>query len=348
VSKINLLRRLALGAAATLATAVPPASAAPAPPQLVVVLSYQVDPELHGCKGEAEFRDSVIKQLGYDPFRTEAAHRVLAQVSKSESGIEGRLAWADANGNPEGERRLASLGQDCGGFLKNMAFAIAVQIQLMSSTESGSSNSAAPAASPTTQSPPKPPPPKPPPPTLPPKPVPAVVRASPAGGSAAKWSLALGAGPIAELGVVPSLAEGFRLFAAARGSALSLELSPELTLPVTFRRADGTGFSATSYAASLVPCARRGRLAMCAVGMLGVLAVRGFGVDDARSPSSMTAKAGLRLAFDQPVSEHLALGAHADGLATLTPRTVLLNDVPVWTTPNLGLMVGIDLAVLLP
>jgi hypothetical protein len=343
VSKINLLRRLALGAAATLATTVPPANAAPAPPQLVVVLSYQVDPELHGCKSEAEFRDSVIKQLGYDPFRTEAAHRVLAEVSETESGIEGRLAWADANGNPEGERRLASLGQDCGGFLKNMAFAIAVQIQLMSSTESGSSNSAAP-ASPTRRSPAPPPPP----PTLPPKPVP-VVRASPkAGGSAAKWSLALGAGPIAEFGVVPSLAEGFRLFAAARGSALSLELSPELTLPVTFRRADGTGFSASSYAATLVPCARRGGLGLCAVGMLGVLAVRGFGVDDARSPSSMMAKAGLRLAFDQPLSEHLALGAHADGLATLTTRTVLLNEVPVWTTPKLGLMVGIDLAVLLP
>ena len=87
---------------------------------------------------------------------------------------------------------------------------------------------------------------------------------------------------------------------------------------------------------------------MCAVGMLGVLAVRGFGVDDARSPSSFVARAGLRLAFDQPLSKHWALGAHADALATLTPRTVLLNEVPVWSTPKLGLTVGIDLAVLLP
>jgi hypothetical protein len=338
VSKLNSLRRLALGAVATVAITATSAGAAPAPPQLVVVLSYQLDPELHGCTSEAEFRDSVVKQLGYDPFRSEAAHRVVAEVSETESGIEGRLAWADANGNPEGERRLSSQGQDCGGFLKNMAFAIAVQIQLMSSTESGSSSSAAPAS-------PIAPPPK----TSPPPKTTPVAPASPKpGGPTPKWSLALGAGPIAELGVVPSMAGGFRLFAAARGNTLSLELSPELTLPVTFRRADGTGFSATSYAATLVPCARRGRLALCAVGMLGVLAVRGFGVDDARSPSSFVARAGLRLAFDQPLSEHLALGAHADGLATLTPRTVLLNEVPVWTTPNLGLMVGIDLAVLLP
>ncbi len=159
MSKLNLLRRFALAAAATLATTATPARAAPAAPQLVVVLSYRVDPELHGCTGEAEFRDSVVKQLGYDPFRSEAAHRVVVEVSETESGIDGRLAWADANGNPEGERRLASLGQDCGGFLKNMAFAIAVQIQLMSSIESGSSSSAAPTAPTTT--PVTPPPPKP-------------------------------------------------------------------------------------------------------------------------------------------------------------------------------------------
>lgn len=336
MSKINSLRRLVVGVvAAALAATAAPASAAPEPPQLVVVLSYQVDPELHGCTGEAEFRNSVVKQLGYDPFRSEAEHRVVAEVSETESGIEGRLVWADSNGNPEGERRLSSQGHDCGAFLRNMAFAIAVQIQLMSSTESDSSTNTAPA------SPVTPPPP-------PPKPAPAVRPTPKPAATARKWSLALGAGPIAELGVVPSLAEGFRLFAAARGSALSLELSPEVTLPVKLRRADGTGFSATSYAATLVPCARRSRLAVCAVGMLGVLAVRGFGVDDARSPSSIVAKAGLRLAFDQPLSRHWALGAHADGTRTLTPRTVLLNEVPVWTTPKLGLMVGIDLAVLLP
>jgi hypothetical protein len=205
----------------------------------------------------------------------------------------------------------------------------------MSSTESDSSSSAPPSHSIT------PPPPK-------PKPAP-VVRVTPEPAPPArKWSVVLGAGPIAELGVAPSLAQGFRLFAAARGSALSLELSPEVTLPVTLRRADGTGFSATSYAATLVPCARRGRLALCAVGMIGVLAVRGFGVDDARSPTSFVARAGLRLACDQPLSRHWTLGAHADGLTTLTPRTVLLNEVPVWTTPDLGLTIGLDLAVLLP
>jgi hypothetical protein len=317
---------------ASVAATATPASAATESPRLVVVLSYQVDPELHGCTGETEFRDSVVKQLGYDPFRSEAAHRVVAEVSETESGIEGRLAWADSNGNPEGERRLSSLGQDCSGFLKSMAFAMAVQIQLMSSTESASS--APPASAP--QAPP-------------PKPAPVAVRATqepPA--STQKWSFAVGAGPVAELGVLPSLAAGLRLFAAAREGALSLELSPEVSLPVTLRRADGTGISATSYAATLVPCARRGRLALCAVGMLGVLAVRGLGVDDARSPSSFVARAGLRLAFEQPLSRHWALGAHADGLARLMPRTVLLNEIPVWTTPNLGLMVGIDFALLLP
>jgi hypothetical protein len=144
------------------------------------------------------------------------------------------------------------------------------------------------------------------------------------------------------------LAEGFRLFAAVRSGSLSLELSPELTFPVTWRRDDGSGFSVTTRALTLVPCVRRAHFALCAVGMLGVLAVHGFGVDDARSPSSFVAKAGLRLAFDQPLSRRWALAAHADGLGMLTPRTVSLNEVPVWTTPNLGLQAGIDLTVLLP
>jgi len=160
--------------------------------------------------------------------------------------------------------------------------------------------------------------------------------------------VALGAGPTAELAVLPSLAAGFRLFAALRSSRLALELAPEVTLPVSLRRADGSGFSATSYGVTLSPCLRDAALAVCGVGTLGLLDVQGFGVDDARSPSSIVVKAGLRLAFDQAVSRRWTFGAHFDSLATLTPRTVLLNEVPVWSTPRLGLRLGIDLGLLLP
>jgi hypothetical protein len=160
--------------------------------------------------------------------------------------------------------------------------------------------------------------------------------------------VALGAGASAELTVLPSLADGFRLFVALRSRQFALELAPEVTLPVSLRRAAGSGFSATSYGIALSPCVRGAALAVCGLGTLGVLAVHGFGVDDARSPSAVVAKAGLRLAFEQAVSRRWTFGAHLDGLATLTPRTILLNEVPVWSTPRLGLRLGIDLGLLLP
>ena len=325
-----------LAVAASIASAAP-ATADPPPPRLFVTLGYKIDPGLHGCPGEVEFRDSVVKQLGYDPFRDDATHRVVAKVADSESGIEGRIEWTDAMGKKEGERRLASPDRDCGEVSRGMVFAIAVQIQLLSSAAATAPAPAptplpcAPCAQPTPVVPEKPVAPE------KPRPVP------PAPG----WWGAVGIGPTAELGVAPSLAAGLRLFASLRFNDLSLEVGPEAILPVTMRRSDGTGFSTTTLAATAVPCGHLDRWALCAIGMLGLLAVHGFGVDDPLSPSSSIGRVGVRLAFDQPVPPRWLGTVHVDGLATLTPRTVSLNELPVWTTPTLALIVGIDLAVLL-
>jgi hypothetical protein len=298
--------------------------------QLSVVLAYDVDAALHGCPSESEFRDSIIKQLGYDPFRTEAAHHVVAEVKDSEGGVEGRIAWTDAVGNKEGERHLVSTRRDCGEFIRGMTFAIAVQIQILNSSGTASPTGAitTPAAeAPVATAIPKPSVPVPP-------------------AAAAKERLSLGIGPTADLGGAPSWSGGGRLFGALRYNMLSLELGAELTLPVTLRRPDGTGFSTTTFGATLAPCLHRDRFALCGVGSLGLLHVQGFGVDDAHSPSSPAGKAGLRLAFDEPLSQRWTIAGHVDGLATLTPRTVYLNAMPVWTTPPLALIVGLDLAVL--
>jgi len=300
------------------------------PTRLWAVLTYSVDPEMTGCPAEAEFRESVASQLGYDPFRSDATHRIIAEVNASGEGIDGRLLWTDAHGQPEGERRLVSAVRNCGEFVKEMTFALAVQIQLLSTAS---------AEAPTAPAPPPPPapPPSPPPLSAPPSPAkPAAALAAPA--------VFLGVGPTGEAGIVPSFTGGLRLFAGVRRGVLSMEMAAEATLPITLRQADGTGFSATAFGATLAPCGHRGPLALCAVGMLGLLDVRGFGVDDPRSPSSLVARVGLRLAFDEPLSLHWAAGVHVDGLVSLMPRTVSLNELPVWTTPPVALIVGIDLA----
>src|SRR4030081_1322085 len=99
-----------------------------------VALGYEIDPALRGCPTEAEFRRAVVLQLGYDPFRSDAPHRVVAEVQESERGIEGQVVWTDAAGNKEGERRLASPSRDCGEFARGLIFAMAVQIQLLNSS----------------------------------------------------------------------------------------------------------------------------------------------------------------------------------------------------------------------
>src|SRR4051812_36254213 len=74
------------------------AGAARTPPELSVTLGYEVDPGLRGCPTESEFRSAVSDQLGYDPFRSASAHRVVASVQESERGIDGQVTWTDAAG----------------------------------------------------------------------------------------------------------------------------------------------------------------------------------------------------------------------------------------------------------
>src|SRR5260370_27509678 len=136
-----------------------------------VALGYEVDPMLRGCPSEAEFRRAVVQHLGYDPFRSEGRHRVVAQMQESERGIEGQVVWTDAAGNKEGERRLASPSRDCGEFVRRLIFAMAVQIQLLNSSPAPDDPHAehAPAASSAAGHAAAPPPPAPPtPPPLPP------------------------------------------------------------------------------------------------------------------------------------------------------------------------------------
>ena len=303
------------GGAASTAKAGPTAAQPSA--RLSVALAYTPDPSLAGCPSEGEFRGAVIQQLGYDPFCGGAAQHVVAEVKGSERALEARLAWTDASGREEGERRLAALDLDCGKLAKAMTFAVAVQIQLLA-TESAA-------------------------------PAPPVPAARLAGGAPAEEihprdrRLAIGVGPVAQQGVTPSTSGGLRAAAVVGWAPVTLELAADVTLPSTLHLADGSGFSATALEASVASCERRGRVALCAVGALGLLRAHGFGVDDARVALSWVGRAGLRVALEQPVARRWSTSLHADVLATLTPRTVDLNDVAVWTTPRIALGVGIDL-----
>jgi hypothetical protein len=303
--------------------------ASPAP-QLTLSLHYEVDAALEGCPSEAEFRRSVIEQLGYDPFRDAAPHHVLAELHE-DSGLAGSVVWTDSSGRQEGERQFATPSRDCAELAKAVSFSVAVQVQLLNGS------SAADSARPVTARERQPPVPL------------AAARSVPSQPDRPRLPpdfLSVGLGPTVDFGGAPAPQAGARLFVAARAGALSLELAALGTLPVRKTLPDGSGFSIRSFGLSLSPCGQRGNFALCAVGRVARLGAQGFGVDDARAPATFTAQAALRLGFQQGLTERWLLGAHTDGLVLLTPGTVYLNAVPVWSTPRLALSLGIDLSLI--
>ena len=300
-------------------------------PRLSVSLTYEHEPTLRGCPSEEEFRRELTNQLGYDPFGGEATHHVTARVEEAERAIEGQIVWTDAGGAKEGERRLSSANHDCVDLVRDMAFALAVQIQLLNSSAVSEKPPAELSPVPVVEG------------AAPPKSESRVLSSAIESPKAERYVL-LGLGPTIAIGQAPSVSPGARFFVSGRSGAISLELGGEGYLSVRSTQGDGSGISTSSFAGTLALCGHLRQFALCPVGVLGQLRVVGFGVDDVRSPTSITARAGLRLAVEQPLSQRLLVVLDADGLGMLTPRTAYLNDLPVWTTPALAFTLAIELA----
>lgn len=290
---------------------------------LRVHLAYEADPALEGCPSEAELSAAVREQVGYDPFQPGAPHRVKATIGAFSEGLEGNVEWLNAEGQSEGERRLSSRNPDCREFARGLSFAIAVQIQLRNSADPPKPKAAAAVPSPA---------------AIPHRPA---ERRAPA-----RVSVTLGFGPTLQRGFQPELGPGGRLFGSIRRRRWSLELGLEASFPVELRLLNDSGFSSDTLAAKLAPCFHVAQFGFCAVGMLGQLHVRGFGVDQVGESSSLTGAAGARIALFQPIIGWFGGMLHLDVLAPLTPRTVLLNQQRVWSTDNLCFSAGIAVAAI--
>lgn len=370
-------RRTVHGFAAALVTALFLAPAArgagPArpPSQISVSLEYQLSANTSGCGDVNAFREAVQRQLGYDPFRAPADRRVTVRVSRSDTGYEGRIQWADARGRNVGERRLSTRRQGCTEILNNVAFAVAVQIQLLAAvappvtpppreaapTEppgapaggavaSPSPTGNAETAAPSEATPPPivtaPEPPLPPaPPAAPPAP-PAPVAPAPRAEAARTLRLSLGLGPSLALALAPRPTASGRLFVDGRSSWLSVELSLDGILPMERQEASGTGFSFRRFDAEGAVCGHARMLAACVTAGLGYLQATGSGVDAPRSPSGFGAQAGGRVAVSQEFGTRYFATARAEGLIVLSRWSVSLNEVSVWSTPRLGALIGVD------
>ena len=315
-------------------------SGAGAAPELFVSLDYQIDPALAPCPSEEAFRRSVSEQLGYDPFRDEAPHRVVARARAATPGSEGLLRWLDANGAVEGERLLTSATPSCDDLVREMAFAVVVQIQLFIAA---APPEPAPTAIATAAPGPAPPPP-------PPAPAPAATRprhrprAELDPDAQRPWSGSAGLGAFVAYGLSPKVTGWGRLFGEARYRSVSLELGAETSLPWEWRQSDGTGFTGQIALGTLSPCLHAHGFRGCPVAKVGVVRIQGVGVDEVRSPTGPIAQAGLRVGAALAAGRHFTCTPRVEALGTLTHLTVELNGVGVWTTPAATVLGGIDVA----
>ena len=147
------------------------------------------------CPTAADFEAVVAKHLGYSPFRDDVPERVVVHVEVSGRGLLGHLEWRSDDGGWAGERRFPSRTSDCGELVRAMGFALAVQFQLLATTEAPDN--------------PPPPPPPPPPPTVIALPPPPAVSPPPAPSGPA---IAAGAGASAGVGLAPDVVALGRVF----------------------------------------------------------------------------------------------------------------------------------------
>jgi len=337
--------------------------------QISVALEYQVPASASGCADVNAFREAVQHQLGYDPFRAQADRRVTVRVSRSDTGYDGRIQWTDARGRNVGERRLSTRRQGCTEIINNVAFAVAVQIQLLaavapapvapprepappeppaggavaSASPTGNAETAPPAEvtpSPTVTAPEPPVTPEPPAPppearaTMPPTPQ----RAE----DSSTLRLSLGLGPSLALALAPRPTATGRLFIDGRISSLSVELSLDGILPVERQETGGAGFSFRRFDAEGAVCGHARMFAACVTAGLAYLRASGSGVDAPLSPNGFGAQTGGRVAISQEFGGRYFVTARAEGLVVLSRWSVTLNEVSVWSTPRLGALIGVD------
>jgi hypothetical protein len=310
-------------------------------PRLFVDLDYQPDSSLGDCPSEPAFRTVIRDRLGYDPFRAGSPQTIVARAHAAPQGLRGSIEWRDDSGAVRGERALSAEHSDCEAFARVMAFAIAVQIQLLSGeADAGTTSSVPPngndessltsvmqAEKPAVAQ------------DRPPPPV--VTTREPAG-----WEFLLGVGPTLGFGVAPATVVEGRAFGTLRNDRLALEIGAEASLPSRRTTTEGNGVEQQLQLGSLAGCLALAPLSGCLVGKLGRLNVRGFGVDAPLSASGALAQVGPRLALGEDFGGRLSGALRLEALATLVPWGVTLNHREIWRTPSVSLSVGADLAVI--
>jgi hypothetical protein len=308
--------------------------------EVAIELGYDVPP---GCPAAEDFKALVDARLGYDPFRIDAAEQVIIRIERAGSALEGRLEWRNAAGSSIGEHTFPSRTGDCGELVRAMGFALALQLQLMAVAASsaqppdGSAGvTPTPGPAPPVAASTAPPPPQPAdrPPTIPAS----ASESSPA-------SFAVGAGAAVGVGLSPSAVAIGRLFGAVAWSRFGLELAAEVSPPSTTYLMDGSGFSQQELLAGLAGCLLGRTLSACLLAKAGEIRVTGQGLAFPAASSALVLQGGLRVAVTHMLGSRAYIVAHGDGVTMLTRGVITVDSMPVWTTPRVAAVFGVDVGV---
>jgi hypothetical protein len=296
---------------------------------------------LTSCPSKAEFRGKVAELLGYDPFVAEASRTVSIRISETPKGLLGLLQWRASDGALQGERHFDD--PDCRKLAQNIAFAVTVQIQLLNSPRQppaapAPEEEATPARA---QHQPTPEPRSSQPrsekhstqiePTRPDPP------------ASKQFELGAGTGPFVVFGWSPKATLGGSFFLVGRNDMLSTQLGIETSLSTRVERGDGSGFVTSILAGSASLCLRFHAAEACPVFRVGRVRVRGFGVDEPRSPSGLFSQAGLRLSLARQVWGSLEARGHGEAVGTLSAWRVQLNENDAFSSPPFSFLLGLDL-----
>jgi hypothetical protein len=306
-----------------------------------VRLEYQAD-EQGGCVGADDLRRMVTDQLGHDPFRSDADQQVAISIAKTEIGFQGRIVWTEVDGRQVGERLLSSRSRDCREIAANVAFAVALQLQLVergSSDDAGAGAATVDGSTPQTTGPPDRVA------VTPERPsVSTEAPAVPGEESSSPVRLAVGAGPAVAMGMTPDVTAFGRLFVVARLRRLSGEIAADAALPTTLDYRDGTGVVVNALGSSAAGCAHAEIVSACLLGRIGWLRAQGTGIAVPRTSWGRFGEVGMRLAATKELGQ-FTVSVHADGLVMLSHWNVVLNDAVVWDVPRVGIVVGLDVAL---
>lgn len=345
---------------------------------LEVELDYAADRNLVACPDETSFRSLVSAELGRDPFRKGVAYRVRAAATAHDvAGVSGTVVWDHgAAGRMSGERTLT--GKDCRDTVRAMAFAIAVQIQLLEQQQTGSNRSdsnrgdanrhsssgdtEARVALPT--------------PEAPPSPEHDVHRAAPANEfvtglttaarprrqtpgnqhaalppssahearNPAVHSLLWGVGGAVRWRSEPRATPEVRMLLALTHRAALGELSVGGTARQRWGPKDGAGFEFWSLWGSGAACLSPTPLLGCVTGRLERIAARGTGVDVSRDAAAWLVELGPRVGVWGSLSSTFRALLYLEARATVAPARVWLDGDQIWKTPAWSFTLGVDVA----